>query len=114
MAGTLTSLAWARALSGDLVGARVRFAEALAIYKSTGAQRSVLDVTWNLAGMEFQGGDAAMALRLAGEALAACRAANLRLELPIVSHNMTSYLVALGRYGEAHSLAREALAAEPR
>jgi len=98
-----------RYLREDIGGARMRFAEALAIAKETGHTRLEALVAGNLAEAEFRGGDADAAMRCAVEAAAADRASK---DAPSLAHhlcNMAAYLTALGRYDEARAYAREAL-----
>jgi predicted ATPase/class 3 adenylate cyclase len=106
----LDSLAVARNAVDDLEGARAFYAQAQEIFKATGALRLAAAVSVNLAETVFRGGDAEAALRLAEEALAADRAAKFT-RIPLLCANMAAYLVALGRYAEARSYAREALVA---
>jgi predicted ATPase/class 3 adenylate cyclase len=107
----LENLALARQFAGDLAGARQYFAEALAIARSIGAERFAATFAMNLAEAEFRGGDAAAALRLAGEALGVYRAFNNTRNVANILSNIAAYLVALGRYDEARTSAREGLAA---
>jgi predicted ATPase/class 3 adenylate cyclase len=107
----LGDLADARTIAGDLAGARQFNAEALAIARSIGAERHAAVSAMNLAEAEFRGGDAATALRLAGEALPVLRAFNDTRSVANALSNMAAYLVALERYDEARTSAREGLAA---
>jgi predicted ATPase/class 3 adenylate cyclase len=107
----LQSLASARNRAGDLAGARQYFAEALPIARSIGAERLAAVLAGILAEAEFRGGDAAAALQLAGEALAVDRAFNDTRNVATVLCNMAAYLVALERYDEARTSAREGLTA---
>ncbi|HEY4439039.1 MAG TPA: adenylate/guanylate cyclase domain-containing protein [Candidatus Elarobacter sp.] len=109
-ASLLQDLAVARHFAEDLAGARAHFAEALAISKALGDARKTAFIAGNLADAEFRGGDAARAVQLAGEALADDRARNDRRGVEITVCNMAAYLLALDRYDEARSHAREALA----
>ncbi len=108
-AGTLESLGIARSLVDDVAGARTRYAEARAAAVQIGADGLMASVTLNLAELEFRNGDAFAAIRFAGEAVAGFRAGNNALAVAVVLCNMAMYLVALGRYDEARSSAREAL-----
>ncbi len=92
-----------------MAGARPLFAEALALFKATGAERGVANVALNLDEAEFRGGDASAALRLAGEALAGFRAFKATRLAAATLTNMAAYLVTLGRYEEAFAHARDAL-----
>ena len=109
--GILESLATARLGVDDLAGARAGFAEALDIYKASGAERpATAGVATNLAEVEFRGGDPSRALEFAGEALAAARAARSVLAEAHDLCNIAAYLIALGRYDEARVHARESIA----
>jgi predicted ATPase len=109
IAGTLDTLATARRFAGDVAEARARHAEALAAARATGFDRQAATVALNFAEIEFEGGDAEAALRLVGEALDAFRAQCDAAPLANGLSNMTAYLVALERYAEARSTARDAL-----
>jgi predicted ATPase/DNA-binding SARP family transcriptional activator len=109
--GVLQDLATARYFAGDVATARQYSSEALAIARSIGADRGAALVAMSLAEAEFRGGDAAAALQLAGESLAVYRAfGDLRLAANALS-NLAAYLVALERFDEARTSAREGLAA---
>jgi len=105
----LENLGIARNAQGDLEGARRFYVEALAIFKACGAERLAAAVATNLAEAEFRGGNAIGALELAGEALATDRASLFTYRIAFLMCNMAAYLVALKRYDEARSRAREAL-----
>ncbi|MGA2761000.1 MAG: adenylate/guanylate cyclase domain-containing protein [Candidatus Cybelea sp.] len=106
---TLRRLATARRNAGDLPAARSLFAEALEFFKAAGAERNIALVATHLAELEFHGGDAEAAVRLAGEALASDRELPDRIRAMFTSSNMAAYLIALERYDEAREHAREAL-----
>ncbi len=108
-AGVLLILAMARQLAVDFAAARTRYAEALAAAKASGAERTELNVAAQLAELEFQDGNASAALALGGESLAGYRSQNDTRVVAIQLSNMAAYLVALGRYDEARTRAREAL-----
>jgi len=95
--------------AGDLAGAGARYAEALASAKASGDDLGAAMVAGNLAEAEFRGGDAEVALRLAGEALAADRARYDMRGIATSLCNMAAYHIALDRYDEARTHAREAL-----
>jgi tetratricopeptide (TPR) repeat protein len=107
----LENLASARQRDNDLAGARQYFAEALAIFCSIGAERGAAVVAINLAEAEFRGGDASTALRLADEAQAVFPALNDTSRVATALANTAAYLVALERYDEARTSAREGLTA---
>ncbi len=106
---TLENIAIGRYVSGDIAAARQYYAEALAIFKANGAERLAAAVATNLAEAEFRAGNAAAALQLAGEALATDRRAIFTYRIAFLMCNMAGYLVALARYEEARTRAREAL-----
>ncbi len=107
----LLSLAFARQFAGDLPGARQRFSETLSVAQSVGADRYAAATASNLAEAEYRGGDAATALRLVDEAVAVLSVFGDTRLLAHSRYNKAAYLVALRRYDEARSAAREALSA---
>ncbi|MEO6989951.1 MAG: adenylate/guanylate cyclase domain-containing protein [Candidatus Baltobacteraceae bacterium] len=106
----LQDLAIARQFSDDVPGARALYGEALQIFKEAGAERQVARVAAHLADTAFRAGDAEAALRLANDGLAADRALNGSRSVANDLSNMAAYLIALHRWSEARTLAREALA----
>ncbi len=104
----LESLAMARMTAGDVAGSRPLYAQALAVLEPIGAERSLSNVTVNLAGAEFRGGDADAALRLASGALEKYRALNNPREVLVIC-NIAAYLVALSRLDEARDQAWKGL-----
>nr|MDQ6942780.1 tetratricopeptide repeat protein [Candidatus Eremiobacteraeota bacterium] len=106
----LESLALARYLSGDLAGGRVLFDETVAIATETDHWQLAATSSLSRAEAEFRGGDTVTALRLAGDALAAYSAGKDRPNVASTESSIAAYLVALGRYDEALSYARDALA----
>jgi predicted ATPase/class 3 adenylate cyclase len=107
----LRTLADARNLAGDFAGARQLHRDALAAAQHAGAERSEAVSAANLAEAEFQSGNIAAALELAREALRVLRAFHSTWNIALVLHNEAAYLVALRRFDEARTSAREALAA---
>jgi tetratricopeptide (TPR) repeat protein len=107
----LQSLAIARSHVGDMAGARQLFAEALTMFRSAGAERVCSHIAGNLAEAEFHDGNALEALRLENEALETYRTFNHKLGAAISLCNITAYLIALRRYEDAQTSAREGLAA---
>jgi predicted ATPase/class 3 adenylate cyclase len=103
-------LASIRSRSNDVAGARAGYAEVLAIYQSLGDELTTANVAANLADAEFLAGNALTALKLAGEALGVDRRLNNTRGVANHLYNMAAYLVALNRYDEARTLAREAVA----
>jgi predicted ATPase len=105
----LEDLARVDSLAGDVAGARARYAEALAIYQSLGDERWAENVATNLADAEFIAGNALTALELTIGALAVDRARNNVRGVANDLCNMAAYCVALERYDEARSHARDAV-----
>ena len=103
----LEALGAARCLADDFAGARACFAEALDLAAASGHWQLSATVSLALAEAEFRAGDASAALRIAGEALAAYREGNDIPSIAVAQSDMAAYLVALGRYDEAFSQARE-------
>jgi predicted ATPase/class 3 adenylate cyclase len=106
----LGALGGARAWLGDVAGARTYFSEATAISRSSGDDHAAALVAANLAEAEFRGGDAAAALRISSEVLDAFRAtfASAR-RVAITLANMAQYFIALDRFDDARTQAREAV-----
>jgi predicted ATPase/class 3 adenylate cyclase len=105
----LDNLATARREAGDLAGAREYYAESLAIARSIGAERYAATLS-GIAEVEFRGGNATAAQQLATESLAVNRAFNDTRTVATALCNTAAYLVALERYDEARTSAREGLA----
>jgi tetratricopeptide (TPR) repeat protein len=110
IAPAINALAQARYLASDLTAARGFFRESLAMYKGAGRERPATAVAINLAEAEFQAGDIESALQLGRDAIDVLRANNMWVALAGALGNHSAYLVALSRYEEARSTAREALA----
>ena len=94
---------------GDIVTARERITEALAIYERLGARLNAAFALNDLGECEFCAGNTEAALQHAADAVEALRESN---DLPLVAtalDSMTAYLVALGRYDEVAQCARELL-----
>ena len=109
-ANTLYLLAAAGALSGDFAEARAASGEALAMYRALGKERWVAVTLTARAEIEFWAGDAEAAVRVANEALAACRFEDDPDSVESAVHaNTAAYLIAIDRYDEARTHAREAL-----
>ena len=96
--------------NGDFAEARSCAAEALAIYEALGCEydRAKM-VAFVLASLEFDAGNAELALTRASEGLAAFRALNYTQSNARLLCNMSIILICLGRYDEAAGHAREAL-----
>ncbi len=109
-AAALENLGIARNVLGDFDGARRLHGDALAIFKANGADRLAAALANNLAEAEFHAGEAEAALRLALDAIAMHGVASFTSRLGLMTCNVTAYLVALGRYDEARTSGREALA----
>lgn len=94
---------------GDPDGARARFSEALTLAKAMAAERVAGVIAASLAELEYRGGDAQAALRLATEALDLGRELFDTTVVTAAASNMAAYLLALERYDEARIRARQAL-----
>jgi tetratricopeptide (TPR) repeat protein len=106
----LLALGMANFESGDHAGAKSSCAEALTVARDHAFGRIERIALSNLAELEFHTGDAQAALALAEEALALTQVEG-RHGWKKTLANMAAYLLALGRYAEARSRAREALSA---
>jgi predicted ATPase len=106
----LDKLAVTLAMHGDLDAARAACVEALSIFERLGKTQSAAIAMTTLADIERRAGDVEAALRLVAEALHSCGSDpdtdTLRSSL---NANMAAYLVALNRFEEARTFAREAL-----
>jgi predicted ATPase/DNA-binding XRE family transcriptional regulator len=105
----LESLAMARMTAGDIAGSRPLYHKAMSVFETVDAEQSMANVTSNLAGMEFRGGDAESALRLATDALSTHRALN-DPRVALLLCNLAAYLIVLRRFDEARAYALEGLA----
>ncbi len=105
----LRGLGAARKFVGDVSVARQHYREALEVARAVDAEQYAAIIATNLAETEFLAGDAAEAVRLADEALAVFRVFGETLAIALAGFNMSAYLVALGRYDEARTAARDAL-----
>ena len=109
LAFALRSVATACYLNGDFAAAREYIAEELVIYKALGAERTAgVAIAFTLAPLEFEAGNAELALQHASEALATFRSLSDELFASTLT-SMSVYLVSLARYDEAEAHAREAL-----
>ncbi len=107
--GILGDLAVARALRGDIGGARGLFARASAMFQE-GADGSKLAITAaTLAEAEFMSGDAEAALRLAEEALESARTLGRHRTAAAILGNIAAYHLHLRNYDCVKQRAREAL-----
>jgi len=107
----LQCLGTARSFAGDLAGARQCYREALEAARTVGAERSAATIALNLAELEFRDEAVATALRLIEEALTVFRAFGDTHLAAHARYNMSAYLIALHRYDEARTAARDALTA---
>jgi tetratricopeptide (TPR) repeat protein len=110
IANTLFSIGYADALKGDMPAAREVLREAAGLYERTGAEERLPAVLTLLAEAEFMTGDVQAAVMLAARALTASRAIKNPMSLMNLLPNLAAYLITLGKYDEARSHAREALA----
>ncbi len=106
----LICLASARVRVGDLAAARVLCAEAVSSSKLIDGEHGAPEYKGFLAELEFQVGDVEAALRVAAQALEAFRELNQRDHVVQALCNMAAYSIALDRFVEARTQAREALA----
>ena len=107
---SLRTVAVIRDYKGDFEGARSFYYEALAIFKALGADRDIATVSNHLAETEFHAGNIAKAVEMVHDSIALNRgAANARAASTDLA-NMAAYLIALERFEESRTAAREALA----
>ncbi|MBV8067223.1 MAG: tetratricopeptide repeat protein [Candidatus Eremiobacteraeota bacterium] len=106
---TLASLALAREHAGDVATACALCADAVETLKTIEGDDGEIEHVSYLAELEFHAGNTEEALRLVNEALAYHRRLDERLHVVVDLSNAAAYLVALNRYDEAASFAREAL-----
>ncbi len=106
---TLASLALAREHADDIAAACSFCTEAVETLKAIEGDNGDLDHVSYLAELELRAGNAEEALKLSGEALARHRKFNDRLHIVVDLSNTAAYLIALDRYDEARTHAREAL-----
>jgi tetratricopeptide (TPR) repeat protein len=104
------ALALARYFEGDWKTARDLFRESLGLYKAAGCERYAGRVALNLGEVEFRLGDVEAALQLAREGAEDVRADAGVPTLAAALCNSSAYFVALDRFEEARSDARQALA----
>lgn len=105
----LRSLGLAPRLRGELDRAAPIYREALAYAQRLDDERGIQIIAGNLAEVEFDAGNCEQALEHGREALSIARARRDRITTCGLLINICAYLVALERYDEARSLAREAL-----
>jgi predicted ATPase len=112
----LDSIALARSLNGDIVGARRHYADALAVFEALGAERSTAAVMHDLAQAEFRAGNSEGALHLESDALVAFRKLShthfvsyALANMVAALESMTAILITLARYEDARAHALEAL-----
>jgi len=106
---TLNTLARACFYRGDIEGGRARLGEAMATFESIGADRHVANITGLLAENEFRSGNPERALQLGTQCLTMLRRIGNTYFFAGVLSNLAAYAIALGRWDEARSRAREAL-----
>ena len=98
------------ALDGDIVSARGCVTEALHIYEAMGTERARAVAMADLGMCEFLSGNPEPALQHSVDALALVRRCNEMNSFDVLLlTNMSGYLIALARYDEAATRAREAL-----
>ena len=106
----LRSLATVCAQDGDPEAARAYVTEALESYKALDAPVNLAWTLNHLADIEHRAGNAELALQYTNDELATMRAFYQPRGVAVALDNMPTYLISLGRYGEAEKIAREALA----
>jgi hypothetical protein len=109
IARTLASLAVAREHADDIAAARALCAEAVDTVKAIEGEDGEVEYTSYLAELEFHAGNASTALKLALDGHARHRKLNDPLHTLVNLSNAAAYLIALDRYDEARTNAREAL-----
>jgi predicted ATPase/class 3 adenylate cyclase len=105
----LNELALARQFVDDAEGARARSAEAQAFVQAAGFDHLAAQIAGNRAELEFRSGDAPTAQHLCDEALETNRGLHDTTLIAVNLVNNAAYLIALRRYDEAGTAAREAL-----
>ena len=108
-AGTLESIAWSRAMNGNISEARRNFHDALLVYKKANAANAAAGVLLNSAEAEFFAGNVESAAQLAGRALKSFRLQNDEYSVTNVLGNLSAYSIAAGKWDDAVMYAREAL-----
>jgi len=109
IAGVLGDLAVARALKGDLNGARGLFARASAVFAQEADHSKAAITAATLAEAEFMAGNAREALQLAEEALHSARGIGRHRTAAAILGNMAAYHLRLGECEPASAHAREAI-----
>jgi predicted ATPase/DNA-binding XRE family transcriptional regulator len=111
-ADVLQTLGHARSTEGDFAKARSYFYEALAIARTLDSEVLSTTIAANLAGSEFESGDAEGALRITLDALAKLRtpkaSPNMR-GISVALHNAAAYSIALGQHEQARMRTDEVL-----
>lgn len=107
----LGDLGTARSRRGDVEGARLFYADALAHYLALGLERPAASIAGSLAEVEFAAGDVAAALQRAEEARAGHEATQNRRSAANDLCNIAAYLIALDCFDDARAYAAQALAA---
>jgi predicted ATPase/alkylhydroperoxidase/carboxymuconolactone decarboxylase family protein YurZ len=110
MGGTLWYLGILELVSGNVSAPRALLSEALELYESVGAAGPAAHIASSLAELEYQNGNASKAARLLRQGLAAERKLKDLHAVTFDLCNLAAYLVALGKWEEAKTHAREALA----
>ncbi|MBD5604550.1 MAG: hypothetical protein IAI48_05605 [Candidatus Eremiobacteraeota bacterium] len=106
----LRDLALARAAAGDLERARSLLSESLRDFEHREDLANVAQTVGTLAGIEFQAGNTAAALRSAEQALDVLRKLKRRLSIAWILHEMATFSIASGAFDDANARARESLA----
>ena len=106
----LKQLAWSCIVDGDFEQARRYAREALQHSEAVGAKLGIKAAKAELGQIEFYSGDLELALRYKTDDLAAARSFNLPRTVAMAQWDLPHFLLALGRFGDAETAAREALA----
>jgi tetratricopeptide (TPR) repeat protein len=107
--GVLGDLAVARALQGDLPGARALFAQAKASFEERADASKLATTAATLAEAEFFAGDVRAALDLAEQALTCARGLGRHRIAAAILGNLAAYHLEVDEFASAKARAREAL-----
>jgi tetratricopeptide (TPR) repeat protein len=107
--GVLGDLAVARALQGDLPGARALFAQAKASFEELADTSKLATTAATLAEAEFFAGDVRAALELAEQALTCARGLGRHRIAAAILGNLAAYHLEVDEFASAKARAREAL-----
>jgi predicted ATPase/DNA-binding XRE family transcriptional regulator len=106
---TISCLGYTRGRAGDIEAARRLIRESLEMYRLAGCTHVVGPRAFNLAEYEFHAGNSEAALSLALDAAHVSRDFNQTFSLCAALSDAAAYAVALARFDEGRSYAREAM-----